>query len=79
MAHVIADGFEREFGVDQSLSTRVTKRVGPRSMHFNPGFLKVERHGCVHAASSKGALRGDDTKKEPSLGSFWASVLEIFD
>src|SRR5260370_16934436 len=79
MSHVIANSFEWEFGVNQPLDARVTKSVRPSSMHFNPCFLKVEGYGCAHTAGSKGTLRGDNTKKEPSFGSFWAPVLEIFD
>src|SRR5437870_5107823 len=64
MSYVIANGFERELGVDQPLDARVTERVRSRSMHFNPSFLKVEGYRCAHTASSKRALRGNDTKKE---------------
>ena len=70
MSHVIPNGFEGKFGLDQPLDGRVTKSVRPSSMHFNLYILKVEGYGCVNTAGSKGTLRGDNTKKEPSFGSF---------
>ena len=48
-------------------------------MYLDPGLLKVKRYGCGPPTSPKGTRRSDDAKKEPSVRSLWAPVLEIID